>query len=73
MNEQKTGPIKPAGRFFSLRLKIWIGLFLFLLRFLLPAIIGFISTQQTGSFRPLQMIFKRPLMGLLKEWTRRDL
>lgn len=28
MNEQKTGPIKPAGRFFSLRLKIWIGFIL---------------------------------------------
>ena len=28
MIEQKTGPLKPAGRFFSLRLKIWIGFIL---------------------------------------------
>ena len=28
MNEQKTSPLKPAGRFFSLRLKIWIGFIL---------------------------------------------
>ncbi len=28
MNEQKTGLVKPAGRFFSLRLKIWIGFIL---------------------------------------------
>ncbi|MBI3152364.1 MAG: HAMP domain-containing protein [Chloroflexi bacterium] len=28
MNEQKTEPVKPSGRFFSLRLKIWIGFIL---------------------------------------------
>jgi hypothetical protein len=28
MSEQRTEPVKPAGRFFSLRLKIWIGFIL---------------------------------------------
>ncbi|MBK8783289.1 MAG: hypothetical protein IPO22_16130 [Anaerolineales bacterium] len=60
MSEQRTEPIKPAGRFFSLRLKVWIGFILIFTRCLWPVITGFINIHLRVFLRPSQPIFSKP-------------
>ncbi|NJN80010.1 MAG: hypothetical protein HC797_05820, partial [Anaerolineales bacterium] len=66
MNEQKTEPTKPSGRFFSLRLKIWLGFTLiFYSRFLLVVMFWFYNYTKDRVFQTITDDLIQTLHGAL--------
>ena len=53
MTEQKTEPIKPRGRFFSLRLKIWLGFTLIFIPIFIGSYVWFYNYTKDRVFRTI--------------------
>ena len=66
MNEQKTIPIKPSGRFFSLRLKIWIGFILIFTPVFVASYYWFYQYTNARVFQTITENLDNTLTGTLK-------
>jgi len=66
MSEQRTEPVKPAGRFFSLRLKIWIGFILIFTPVFVASYYWFYQYTNSRVFQTITENLENTLTGTLK-------
>ena len=65
MSEQKTEPLKPSGRFFSLRLKIWLGFTLIFIPVFIGSYIWFYNYTKDRVFQTITDDLIQTLHGAL--------
>lgn len=66
MSEQKTEPVKPSGRFFSLRLKIWIGFILIFTPVFVASYYWFYQYTTARVFETITTDLQETLNGAIK-------